>query len=233
MVSEMADVFISYASENEPTAELLAKALEQHGCTVWWDRRIPPGATFENVISDALSSAKCIVVLWSKASIASEWVKEEAADAARRRILVPALIERVEIPLGFRRIEAAQLTDWRGQSDHAEFRQLLAAVAGMAKLTHTLSNGVEQAPVRNAPLLPRLLAVVLIVVSFFLGMYLYGVTENMIRRYVQHDLQTPLPRWVPALVFLLTAIPVWIGGFALARKAWRHGRTLLIPKRYL
>lgn len=83
---------------------MFAKALEQQGWSVWWDRNIPPGRTFDQVIEEAIDTAKCLLVLWSKESVASEWVKTEAAEGARRRILGPVLIDEVAIPLEFRRI---------------------------------------------------------------------------------------------------------------------------------
>lgn len=46
---------------------------------MWWDRTIPPGSTFDRVIEQALDSARCVVVLWSATSAASDWVKTEAA----------------------------------------------------------------------------------------------------------------------------------------------------------
>ncbi|MDR4497141.1 MAG: DUF1566 domain-containing protein [Candidatus Scalindua sp.] len=88
--------------------------LEQQGWSVWWDRKIPPGRSFDEVIEEALVGARCVIVLWSKESVKSDWVKEEASEGARRKILVPVLIEDVGIPLGFRRIQAAQLIDWQG-----------------------------------------------------------------------------------------------------------------------
>jgi hypothetical protein len=35
----MSDIFISYASEDRSKAEPLAKALEEQGWSVFWDRR--------------------------------------------------------------------------------------------------------------------------------------------------------------------------------------------------
>ncbi len=124
----MSDIFISYSREDTPRARSLAVALEQHGWSVWWDRNIPPGESFDAVIEEALDSARCIVVLWSEESVKSDWVKTEASEGVKRRILVPALIEDVKIPLEFRRIQAANLSDWQGTDPHPEFEEFLQAV---------------------------------------------------------------------------------------------------------
>ena len=90
----MSDVFISYAGEDKPKAKLFAKALGQQGLSVWWDRDIPLGKSYGQVIAQALDSAKWVVVLWSKKAVVSDWVKDEAEEGKRRRILVPTLIPR-------------------------------------------------------------------------------------------------------------------------------------------
>jgi hypothetical protein len=69
--SVMADIFISYAREDRPRVEPIAKVLKDQGWSVWWDPQIPPGRTFFGVIKEALDAAKCVVVLWSKRSIHS------------------------------------------------------------------------------------------------------------------------------------------------------------------
>ena len=124
----MSDIFISYSSEDRPKAELLAGVLEAQGWPAFWDRTIPPGKTFDEVIDAALKAAKCVIVLWSRASVQSNWVKEEADYGSTRHILVPALIEKVELPLGFRRVQAADLTDWSGEASHPELDRLLKSV---------------------------------------------------------------------------------------------------------
>lgn len=125
----MADIFLSYASPDRDRARLLADALERLGWSVWWDRVIPPGRVFDEVIEESLTAARCVIVLWSTASTASDWVKTEAAEAAARRVLVPALIDHVKIPLEFRRFQAADLTAWTGAPDDAELAKLAASVA--------------------------------------------------------------------------------------------------------
>jgi hypothetical protein len=127
----MSDIFISYARADKDRAELLAKAFSRQGWSVWWDREIPPGKSFDETIENALNSARCVIVLWSKDSVSSRWVKTEAAEGAARGILIPALIDKVQIPLEFKRIEAADLSDWQGDSPHFEFDQLLNIVASI------------------------------------------------------------------------------------------------------
>jgi len=132
----MADVFVSYASEDRETARKLAGVLESYGYSVWWDRKIIAGQTYDQVIERELEAARAVVVLWSKNSVASEWVKNEAAVAAERGVLVPALIENVKLPLEFRRRQTVDLAGWDGDETHGGLSSLQegisAAVAGAA-----------------------------------------------------------------------------------------------------
>jgi tetratricopeptide (TPR) repeat protein len=127
----MSDIFISYASNDRLKAASLADKLKGYGWSVWWDRTIPPGRTFDDVIEEALSEAKCVIVLWSDASVSSKWVRAEAGEALNRNILIPALIEDLTPPLAFRQIQAAPLVDWNGEGHHAGLRQLVRAVSSI------------------------------------------------------------------------------------------------------
>jgi len=127
----MADIFVSYASADRDRAKAFAEALATRGWSVWWDRTIPPGRQFDEVIEEELAAAGCVIVLWSKASVASSWVKTEAADARDRRILVPVLIEDVRIPLEFRRLQAADLTQWQAGPLQAD--ELFRAIAAQLR----------------------------------------------------------------------------------------------------
>lgn len=130
----MSDVFISYAREDEPTAHVLATALESIGWSVWWDRRIPAGTEFSHVIEHELTNARSVIVLWSKQSIASRYVRDEAGAAERRSVLIPALIESVEPPLGFRQTQTANLIGWTGDGPHPGFDKIVEAIE---RLTQT------------------------------------------------------------------------------------------------
>jgi TIR domain-containing protein/Big-like domain-containing protein len=123
----MADIFISYANEDRETAARLARFLESVGWSVWWDRRIPAGRTWRSVLQEALRDMRCMIALWSRDSVESSWVAEEAEEARKLgKTLVPILIQRVEPPIGFRAIQAADLVNWNGAVDDPAAKMLIA-----------------------------------------------------------------------------------------------------------
>ena len=111
----MSDIFISYASEDQARAQMLARVLEGQGWSIFWDRRIPIGKSWRETIGRELAEARCVVVLWSQTSVDSNWVQDEADDARRRGVLFPVLIDGVLPPFGFRSLQAADLTNWDGK----------------------------------------------------------------------------------------------------------------------
>ena len=129
----MSDIFISYAREDREKAKAMAALFEAQGWSVWWDRNIPPGRSFDQVIEEALAAAKCVVVLWSRSSATSDWVKTEAAEGLARQILVPVRTEEMNLPLEFRRLQTVDLTHWRGDATDPELREFIDAVAALLK----------------------------------------------------------------------------------------------------
>ncbi len=124
----MSDIFISYASEDKKIAKTFAEVFEQQGWSVWWDSKIPPGKSWPEMIEEALSTTKCVVALWSKASKESKWVKKEARYADQKSILIPVLIENVKVPFEFDHLQAAQFIDWKGEISHPEVNKLIGSI---------------------------------------------------------------------------------------------------------
>jgi len=54
----LSSVFISYAREDHAEARSVAEALNACALSVFWDRTIPTGRSFEAVIEEAIGSAQ-------------------------------------------------------------------------------------------------------------------------------------------------------------------------------
>ncbi len=125
----MADIFISYAREDEATARQLRDVLASQGWDVWRDKEgIVTGTSWGDSIEHALHDAKCVVVLWSKQALASHFVRDEAEIGRNANKLVPVQIGDVELPIGFRGIQTANLVQWSGDVDDPEYRKLVRAI---------------------------------------------------------------------------------------------------------
>jgi TIR domain len=134
----MADIFLSYGEADRETAGRIARLLEGQGWSVWWDRKIPGGQTWREVIQSALQDMRCMVVLWSRSSVDSFWVNEEAEEGRTRKQLMPVLIERVVPPIGFRSVQTIDLVDWDGSPEASGVQRLIGDVAAL--LTHREAN---------------------------------------------------------------------------------------------
>ncbi len=123
----MPDIFISYAHEDQERVRPIVRELEKRW-SVFWDKKIPPGKTWEDSIGKALEESPCVLVVWSHSSVKSDWVKEEADVAKKRDTFVPLFLDKVEPPMGFRRIHAADLSDWKNNNAHQGFQLLIGAI---------------------------------------------------------------------------------------------------------
>lgn len=137
----MADIFISYASEDRERARKLAVALEAQGWSVWWDRTMLPGTEFDQVIEQELDASSSVVVLWSEISVASRWVKAEAREGLDQNKLVPVFLGNTRVPLVFRGVQGADLAGWLGEPESPAFRQLVEAVSN--KIGHPPIGKIE------------------------------------------------------------------------------------------
>ncbi len=124
----MADVFLSYAREDRDLVERLAAALESAGMSVWWDRRISGGAEFSRDIERELAEAACAVACWSRAAIASRWVRDEASAAADLGKLVPVTLDQERPPMGFRQYQAIDFASWRGEAGAPVLSELVEVI---------------------------------------------------------------------------------------------------------
>jgi tetratricopeptide (TPR) repeat protein len=113
--------------------KLFANAFAAEGFEVWWDAHLRSGEEYDRVTEAALRGAKAVVVLWSKRSVDSSWVRAEATQAYRSKKLMPAMIEDCVRPVMFELTQTAELSHWYGdrkdpawQSFVADLRRLVS-----------------------------------------------------------------------------------------------------------
>lgn len=147
----MADIFLSYASEDRERIIPLASTLESAGYTVWWDRDLISGSTFADVIQAEIEQASCVVVVWSQHAVKSSWVRDEAQEGLDRQCLVPCNLDSVQPPLGFRSIQTTLLLDWPAVQD--ELGQLLEGVQAMVSKPRRIEDATTAVAsnARNTP----------------------------------------------------------------------------------
>ena len=128
-VSGQATVFMSYAHGDQAQAQRLARVLDRAGYTVWWDALIEGGTRYAQSIDEALQAADAVLVLWSKASVESDWVRDEAAQGRDRHRLVPISLDGTLPPLGFRQIQMIDLSGWHGRPGAPQIKAVERAIA--------------------------------------------------------------------------------------------------------
>jgi len=127
--NERKGVFLSYARSDRAQVEPIAKALQNAGFDLWWDALIEGGESFARTIEERLNRADAVIVIWSAASIRSDWVRDEAGQGRDLRMLVPISLDGSEPPIGFRQYHAVDFTHWDGKPDAPAFAALLRALA--------------------------------------------------------------------------------------------------------
>jgi hypothetical protein len=125
----MSHVFISYKSDDRPRVARLVNALERNGLSVWWDSGLAAGDEWRASIERALDAAGCVIVVWTRASTGPDggFVRDEAARANARGILLPVRLDPVTPPLGFGELQAIDLTHWRASARDPFLKDLVTA----------------------------------------------------------------------------------------------------------
>lgn len=188
----MADVFISYASQDRDRVKPLAEALQARGLNVWWDRSLAAGQDYAQVIERELKDAKAVIVVWSNASASSTFVRDEASRARDEGRLVPVMLDSIAIPLGFGAFQAEDFTRWNGGARAPQI-QLLEEVL-RAKLEGREIDGKKIADKRrkvgNRVRMVSLLTVIALIVAIAVGgKYFFQPQQHHV---TQQDLQAQL-----------------------------------------
>lgn len=123
------DVFISYKKEEREYAEKVAQALEQAGYVAVADfTSIELNEDFAEKIDHLIRSARLVLVLWTKASANSRWVRAEATLAVDLGTYLGVLVESADLRVDLRPI---QKIDVSANGLDAELPRLMAEVRGL------------------------------------------------------------------------------------------------------
>lgn len=138
-------VFISYSHEDKVFVDKLAAYLVKAKAHVWVDRwELHVGDSIISKIQDAIQQSSALIVVLSKASVASEWCKKELNAGLireleeKRVVVLPVLLEDCEVPLFLRE---KMYADFKASFDEG-LKQVLEAIAKVT--SDTL--GREQGP---------------------------------------------------------------------------------------
>lgn len=129
----MASIFLSYSRADRPKAQQIAEALQAEGFSVWWDKVLRAGQTYDEVTEGMLRDADVVIVLWSAVSVKSKWVRAEATLGQRTSVLVPAMIEDAERPIMFELTQSADLIGWAGDRSDPRWKEFVADVGRAAE----------------------------------------------------------------------------------------------------
>ncbi|MFZ1106061.1 MAG: caspase family protein [Hyphomicrobiaceae bacterium] len=122
------NVFVSYSKGDRARVEPLATALRGRGWNVFWDAKLEVGKEWRPVIEQRLKMADCVLAVWSRNSVHSDWVKYEVSRATQKGILVPVTIDGTPPPRIFDGVQTADLKDWVGDPDDPRLVTVLRAV---------------------------------------------------------------------------------------------------------
>ncbi len=118
MSTEQPNAFISYSHGDRRYAEQLTSALSERGIRVWIDTlEIRPGDSLvTKIFEEGLRDCQLFLVLLSKSSVRSEWVRHELDIALINRLkhvtrVIPLLVEQCDIPVALRSLRWLDLSD--------------------------------------------------------------------------------------------------------------------------
>ena len=191
----MPDIFLSYNREDQATARRFAEAFEAQGFNVWWDVTLRSGEAYDQVTERALREAKAVVVLWSRKSVESRWVRAEATLAERNKTLVPAMIEPCDRPIMFELTQTADLSHWEGAPAD---RAWLAFLADVKRFVDKGAPASPSGPAAFAPPAPAKLSICVLPFANMSGdaeqeYFADGISEDIIT-----DLSKVSALWVAA-----------------------------------
>lgn len=172
----MADIFISYSRDDRPRVEPLAEALVSAGYSVWWDRNLAGGSRYLNETEAELKAAKAVLVVWTKTSVGSHWVADEAGAGRDTGRLLPISLDGTAPPLGFRQFQVIDFSHWKpgNEAQLTELRSALGRLIGSSGSTPPPAAPTARKPIPRRTLMIGGIAAAGVVVIAAVAMFAMG-----------------------------------------------------------
>jgi len=139
-------VFISHSHQDKDFVDKLAAQLVLHKTYVWLDRwEIKVGDSLLGKVQEGIKSASALLIVLSKASVASEWCKKELNAGLMREldekrvVILPLLLEGCDIPVF---LKEKKYADFRNDFDVG----LRETLVGISSVTSDSQGRIEQPP---------------------------------------------------------------------------------------
>jgi hypothetical protein len=143
-------IFLSYAHEDLKCVKAIADALTTDGWEVWWDRDdLLAFELIHRAVEEAIHTASCVVVSWSKHSVDSDWVIGEADEGKSLSKLISVQLDKTKPPIQFRSKKIIDFTTWDGNQKHTAYQELIKNIVTLASKPAPSLSTPSQAPSRK------------------------------------------------------------------------------------
>ena len=132
---DLVSIFVSYSRLDRDAVLPIINALSELGHSVWWDGLLEGGDRFSQVTENALETSDVVLVIWTKTSVNSDWVRDEATRGRDRKCLLSVSLDGTEPPLGFRQIQYIDLSGSGNPSKRERFPEVAGALVKVADNT--------------------------------------------------------------------------------------------------
>lgn len=97
--ADRVDAAVSYSRADQARVGALLKGLRARGLTIWFDKDIPGGALWEEIIARKYRASGALLFFVSRASLASQRCSEEVSTARTLgKPIIPILLEPLKLP---------------------------------------------------------------------------------------------------------------------------------------
>ncbi len=134
-------IFLSHASKDKEFVRKLNLSFMSYGLRTFFDERdISVGDSIPKRIYESIDQSTHLIYVVSSHSVLSNWVTEELSVARMKQVstegimVLPVLIETVELPASVSHIKYADFTDWENHSSYeSAFQGLLKPIKSAIK----------------------------------------------------------------------------------------------------